>query len=88
MTTNKKTISAKHKLDGATLSDAWTTQKVLGLAKELIDELGDLSGKTSYCLLKITPPKHHKTVISGLNKIRKDYWEARGEAPPALDDVC
>jgi hypothetical protein len=79
------TMTAVEKLSIATPGDEWDLKAIEGLAKELIDELGDLDGQVSYELgMLVTDPDIEEEVSKKLYDLRAAHWKKLGKTPPEL----
>jgi len=69
---------------GQAVQGTYSLEKILDLARRLIEEQGGLSGQDMYDLALLNDGSQAKEVVSGLNKIFNDYWERLGKKPPNL----
>jgi hypothetical protein len=79
--------TAENKLARALPGPGWTLPKLTELAKELIDELGDLTGYEFYKLMQLPVDGEVSIALPEvLVGIRNAYWSKQGKTPPDLDE--
>jgi hypothetical protein len=66
----------------------WTTDRIVKLAKALLEEQGDLTSMDFYTLPMLGVQEGQSDEVSELlDTLRNTHWKAKGQEPPELEPL-
>jgi hypothetical protein len=81
-------MKASEMVDRAKPGPGWTTDKIIRLAKALLEEQGDLTSMDFYTLPMLGVQEGQSEEVSALLEALRDaHWKAKGKEPPELEPL-